>query len=69
MATSADTSPLVAVEEFPTLVTTGAAYLDSGATSQTPRVVLDAMARYYETARASVHRERRRRSSSSPTSR
>lgn len=32
------------------------AYLDSAATSQTPRPVLDAMADYYETARASVHR-------------
>ena len=50
------TTPLVAVDEFPTLAATGAAYLDSGATSQTPRAVLDAMAHYYETSRASVHR-------------
>src|SRR4051795_9055423 len=50
------TTPLVAVDEFPTLTATGAAYLDSGATSQTPRAVLDAMAHYYETSRASVHR-------------
>ena len=56
MAATAHTSSLVAVEEFPTLASTGVAYLDSGATSQTPRVVLDAMANYYETARASVHR-------------
>jgi cysteine desulfurase/selenocysteine lyase len=50
------TGPLVAAAEFPTLTATGAAYLDSGATSQTPRVVLDAMNAYYETTRASVHR-------------
>ena len=31
-------------------------YLDSAATSQTPRVVLEAMDRYYTEARASVHR-------------
>jgi cysteine desulfurase / selenocysteine lyase len=42
--------------QFPTLQATGVAYLDSGATSQTPRVVLDAMADYYEHHRASVHR-------------
>src|SRR3954471_1032826 len=56
MAATAHTTPLVAVDEFPTLAHTGVAYLDSGATSQTPRVVLDAMASYYENARASVHR-------------
>jgi cysteine desulfurase/selenocysteine lyase len=50
------TEPLLAAAEFPTVAHTGVAYLDSGATSQTPRVVLDAMARYYETSRASVHR-------------
>jgi cysteine desulfurase/selenocysteine lyase len=50
------TEPLLAAAEFPTVAHTGVAYLDSGATSQTPRVVLDAMARYYETTRASVHR-------------
>jgi cysteine desulfurase/selenocysteine lyase len=50
------TEPLLAADEFPTVAHTGVAYLDSGATSQTPRVVLDAMARYYETTRASVHR-------------
>jgi cysteine desulfurase / selenocysteine lyase len=31
-------------------------YLDSGATSQKPRVVIDAMNRYYETFNANVHR-------------
>src|SRR5262249_22289016 len=42
--------------EFPTLARDGLAYLDSSATSQTPRSVLDAMADYYERHRASVHR-------------
>jgi len=32
------------------------AYLDSGATSQTPQPVIDAMQRYYTESRASVHR-------------
>jgi cysteine desulfurase / selenocysteine lyase len=32
------------------------AYLDSAATSQTPRVVIDAITRYYTETRASVHR-------------
>jgi len=56
MAGAVHTAPLVALEQFPTLTHTGAAYLDSGATSQTPRAVIDAMAGYYETSRASVHR-------------
>jgi len=43
-------------DEFPTLTRDGVAYLDSSATSQTPRPVLDAMADYYERHRASVHR-------------
>jgi cysteine desulfurase/selenocysteine lyase len=42
--------------EFPTLDREGLVYLDSAATSQTPRSVIDAMTSYYETARASVHR-------------
>jgi cysteine desulfurase/selenocysteine lyase len=56
MAGSVDTAPLVAAAEFPTIAHTGVAYLDSGATSQTPRAVIDAMTHYYETSRASVHR-------------
>jgi cysteine desulfurase / selenocysteine lyase len=42
--------------EFPTLDREGLVYLDSAATSQTPRSVIDAMTSYYESARASVHR-------------
>jgi cysteine desulfurase / selenocysteine lyase len=42
--------------EFPALDRDGLVYLDSSATSQTPRLVLDAMDDYYEHHRASVHR-------------
>jgi cysteine desulfurase/selenocysteine lyase len=42
--------------EFPTLDREGLVYLDSAATSQTPRTVIDAMTGYYETTRSSVHR-------------
>jgi cysteine desulfurase/selenocysteine lyase len=42
--------------EFPVLAGSDIAYLDSAATAQTPKVVVDAMTSYYETARASVHR-------------
>jgi cysteine desulfurase / selenocysteine lyase len=42
--------------EFPTLDREGLVYLDSAATSQTPRTVIDAMTSYYETTRSSVHR-------------
>jgi cysteine desulfurase/selenocysteine lyase len=42
--------------EFPTLDREGLVYLDSAATSQTPRTVIDAMTAYYETTRSSVHR-------------
>ena len=42
--------------EFPSLDRDGLVYLDSGATSQTPRVVLDAMEDYYGHHRGSVHR-------------
>jgi cysteine desulfurase/selenocysteine lyase len=42
--------------EFPTLDREGLVYLDSAATSQTPRTVIDAMTAYYESSRASVHR-------------
>jgi cysteine desulfurase/selenocysteine lyase len=42
--------------EFPALDRDGLVYLDSSATSQTPRVVLDAMDDYYEAHRGTVHR-------------
>jgi len=42
--------------EFPSLDREGLVYLDSGATSQTPRAVLDAMEDYYGHHRGSVHR-------------
>jgi cysteine desulfurase / selenocysteine lyase len=42
--------------EFPTLSREGLVYLDTAATSQTVRPALEAMDRYYETYRASIHR-------------
>jgi cysteine desulfurase/selenocysteine lyase len=42
--------------DFPVLPHTGVAYLDSGATSQTPLPVIDAMDAYYREYRASIHR-------------
>jgi cysteine desulfurase/selenocysteine lyase len=42
--------------EFPVLDREGLVYLDSSATSQTPRAVIEAMTDYYEAHRASVHR-------------
>jgi cysteine desulfurase / selenocysteine lyase len=42
--------------EFPALDRPGLVYLDSGATAQTPRAVLEAMDDYYAHHRGSVHR-------------
>jgi cysteine desulfurase/selenocysteine lyase len=42
--------------EFPSLSRDGLVYLDTAATSQTVRPALEAMDRYYETYRASIHR-------------
>ena len=42
--------------EFPVLAQEGLVYLDSAATSQTPRPVIEAMDRYYTEYRASIHR-------------
>jgi cysteine desulfurase/selenocysteine lyase len=42
--------------EFPTLARDGLVYLDTAATSQTVRGAIEAMNRYYETYRASIHR-------------
>src|SRR4051795_3452240 len=53
MGALADTA---VAHEFPTLDREGLVYLDSSATSQTPRAVIEAMTDYYENHRASVHR-------------
>jgi cysteine desulfurase/selenocysteine lyase len=42
--------------EFPVLGRDGLVYLDTAATAQTVRPAIDAMDRYYETYRASIHR-------------
>ena len=42
--------------EFPVLAQEGLTYLDSAATSQTPRAVIEAMDRYYNEYRATIHR-------------
>jgi cysteine desulfurase/selenocysteine lyase len=42
--------------EFPVLAREGLVYLDSAATSQTPRAVIEEMDRYYREYRASIHR-------------
>jgi cysteine desulfurase / selenocysteine lyase len=42
--------------EFPTLSRDGLVYLDTAATAQTVRGAIEAMDRYYETYRASIHR-------------
>jgi cysteine desulfurase/selenocysteine lyase len=47
---------LSSAAEFPALAREGLTYLDSAATAQTARPVLDAMARYYNEYRASIHR-------------
>jgi cysteine desulfurase/selenocysteine lyase len=44
------------VSDFPVLAREGLVYLDSAATSQTPRPVIEAMDRYYNEYRASIHR-------------
>jgi cysteine desulfurase/selenocysteine lyase len=45
-----------AAAEFPLLAQPGLTYLDAAATSQTPRAVIEAMDRYYNEYRASIHR-------------
>ncbi|HTU84934.1 MAG TPA: SufS family cysteine desulfurase [Solirubrobacteraceae bacterium] len=55
-----EVSPADVAAEFPVLGRTfdghPLTYLDSSATSQTPRAVIDAMTSYYTTSRASIHR-------------
>ena len=54
---SADTAAMVPRSEFPLLAGHPAMhYLDSAATSQKPRAVLDALVGFYETANANPHR-------------
>src|SRR3954454_17880634 len=43
--------------EFPVLASEGLVYLDSAATSQTPRAVIEAMDGYYTGYRSSRHRD------------
>lgn len=56
-STAADIAPVVPRDAFPLLAAEPALrYLDSAATAQKPRVVLDALRDYYETANANPHR-------------
>lgn len=55
MSVLADTRPLDVVADFPA-IPTGYAYLDTAATAQKPRPVLDAIARGYGETYATVHR-------------
>src|SRR5919202_7033474 len=48
------TAPYAA--DFPVLAREGLVYLDSAATAQTARPVIEAMDRYYTEYRASIHR-------------
>ncbi len=42
--------------DFPLIVDSDVVYLDNAATTQKPRIVLDALRAYYETYNANVHR-------------
>ncbi|HET6549048.1 MAG TPA: SufS family cysteine desulfurase [Solirubrobacter sp.] len=53
---SSPASPRPTSAEFPVLAREGLVYLDTAATAQTVRPALEAMDRYYETYRASIHR-------------
>jgi cysteine desulfurase/selenocysteine lyase len=53
---SSPASPRPASAEFPVLAREGLVYLDTAATAQTVRPALEAMDRYYETYRATIHR-------------
>jgi cysteine desulfurase / selenocysteine lyase len=55
MATVLDTRPLDLVSDFPA-IPDGWAYLDTAATAQKPRAVIDAITRAYDTTYATVHR-------------
>jgi len=60
------TAPLDRVADFPA-IPDGWAYLDTAATSQKPRPVIDAIARAYDTTYATVHRGVYRRSADMTT--
>ena len=49
-------SPRSAAADFPVLAQEGLTYLDSAATAQTARPVIEAMDAYYNEYRASIHR-------------
>ncbi len=51
-----DGSALLGRDQFPLLASQDLAYLDSAASAQKPRLVLDAMRRFYETSYANIHR-------------
>ncbi|PCG14236.1 MULTISPECIES: cysteine desulfurase [Sphingomonas] len=55
MTVSATEAPLDVVADFPA-IPDGWAYLDTAATAQKPRAVIDAIARGYDTTYATVHR-------------
>jgi cysteine desulfurase / selenocysteine lyase len=50
------TGPLVPRHAFPLLMAHDIAYLDSAASAQKPKVVLDRMRQFYETGYANIHR-------------
>ncbi len=43
-------------KDFPTIINNDIAYLDSAATSQKPKMVIDAVSKYYETINSNPHR-------------
>ncbi|MBL9036476.1 MAG: cysteine desulfurase [Rhodospirillaceae bacterium] len=51
-----DGSALLERDQFPLLAAQDIAYLDSAASAQKPRIVLEAMRRFYETSYANIHR-------------
>lgn len=48
--------PLVPRQSFPLLAASDVAYLDSAASAQKPKIVLDRMRQFYETSYANIHR-------------
>jgi cysteine desulfurase/selenocysteine lyase len=56
MIEQAPSSPLVPRDAFPLLTARDIAYLDSAASAQKPKAVLDRMRQFYETSYANIHR-------------